>query len=166
MCISQWYVYTKYLCLVYNWDAPNPQSDQKIIDDQEVFDSAKSDLEDYQTVKKERSEIESCTRNIKKTIVDLTSNSQAQRKFQANSIWFTAVLLGAIIFSFFYLVKTSNASGQIFSGSKGLQYVALFMIIVSITILGLIDTFGPEELSALLGSIAGYILGRVGKDDN
>jgi tetratricopeptide (TPR) repeat protein len=23
MCISQWYVYTKYLCLVYNWDAPD-----------------------------------------------------------------------------------------------------------------------------------------------
>jgi hypothetical protein len=26
MCISQWYVYTKYLCLVYNWDAPNVKS--------------------------------------------------------------------------------------------------------------------------------------------
>jgi hypothetical protein len=59
------------------------------------------------------------------------------------------------------VVKTDRTiRGVIFSGDSGIQFIALFSIIIAIILLGLTGILEGKELSALLGSVAGYILGK------
>ncbi len=71
------------------------------------------------------------------------------------------VLMCILLGTFYYVVKTDRTiRGVIFSGDSGIQFIALFSIIIAIILLGLTGILEGKELSALLGSVAGYILGK------
>ncbi|AMR33211.1 hypothetical protein A0256_18195 [Mucilaginibacter sp. PAMC 26640] len=72
------------------------------------------------------------------------------------------LLMCILLGTFYFVVKTDSIiRGIIFSGDSGIQFIALFSIIVAIILLGLTGVLEGKELSALLGSVAGYILGKV-----
>lgn len=72
------------------------------------------------------------------------------------------VLMCILLGTFYYVVRTDPMiRGVIFSGDSGIQFIALFSIIIAIILLGLTGILEGKELSALLGSAAGYILGKV-----
>jgi hypothetical protein len=49
---------------------------------------------------------------------------------------------------------------EIFRNDRGLQFITLFSLVIAITMFGLLNILEGKELSALLGGLSGYILGR------
>lgn len=108
-----------------------------------------------------RIQIEKCLNDIQSKLSELASSEGTKKWTNLISFIFAGSLLGLIIISFFFIIyKKEGIYTSTLSGEQGLRYVALFLIVVSIIILGLFEIFGANELSALLGSIAGYVLGR------
>jgi len=78
------------------------------------------------------------------------------------SQWFAA-LIGAVILGFFTLaVRDKRIGFAIFSGETGLQFLTLFSLVIAIILFGITGILEGKELSALLGGLSGYILGRTG----
>ncbi|WP_395341946.1 hypothetical protein PN836_020495 [Ningiella sp. W23] len=73
------------------------------------------------------------------------------------------VALVAIVIVGFYIIalKKENIAESIFAGEKGIQFVTIFLIVISIILFGIMGVLESKELSALLGGLSGYILGRV-----
>jgi hypothetical protein len=72
-----------------------------------------------------------------------------------------SVLVGLVIIGFFGIaLREKVIRDMIFSNDSGLQFVALFSIIIAIILFGVINVLEGRELAALLGGLAGYILGR------
>ncbi|WP_153799398.1 hypothetical protein [Foetidibacter luteolus] len=71
------------------------------------------------------------------------------------------LLMGVLLLIFFFVVRRDEkVRFSIFGSDSGLQFVSLFSIVIAIIIFGLTGILEGKELSALLGSVAGYILGK------
>lgn len=98
---------------------------------------------------------------------DLLNRDSLQNSFRLNiSIAFT--LLVAVVIIGFYMIafKKDELAQNIFSGDKGIQFITLFLIIISIILFGIMGTLQSKELSALLGALSGYILGKTSTNRN
>ena len=72
-----------------------------------------------------------------------------------------AGLIGLVIVGFFVLsFKDKLIRRAIFSGQTGIQFLTLFSIVIAIILFGITSILADKELSALLGGLSGYILGR------
>jgi hypothetical protein len=70
-----------------------------------------------------------------------------------------------VILGFFTVAFRDKAvASAIFSNQTGIQFVTLFSLVIAIILFGITDILQAKELSALLGGISGYILGRVTTD--
>jgi hypothetical protein len=97
---------------------------------------------------------------VQGAISQLTSPDQTFR-FQI-SLGF-AVLIGAVIIGFFGLALIDETMRRaIFSGETGIQFITLFSLVIAIILFGITGILEGKELSALLGGLSGYILGRTG----
>lgn len=74
-------------------------------------------------------------------------------------IAFTILVL-VVIIGFFVIAVKSKVAYIIFSGSEGMQFLTLFLIVIAIILFGIMGTLEGKELAALLGGLSGYILGR------
>jgi myosin heavy subunit len=91
----------------------------------------------------------------------LLSNDNAQNVFTMISTIAFALLVGAIIFFFFNIANSSDSvKNAIFAGESGIQFVTLFSVVIAIILFGVLRILEGKELSALLGGLSGYILGR------
>jgi hypothetical protein len=89
------------------------------------------------------------------------SNDNALNIFTMISTIAFATLVGAIIFYFFRIANSSNTvKNAIFAGESGIQFVTLFSVVIAIILFGVLRILEGKELSALLGGLSGYILGR------
>ncbi len=74
------------------------------------------------------------------------------------------LLVGGVIF---WVARITNDHADVrqtvFAGDKGLQFVTLFALIIAIILFGIVGILSGRELSALLGGISGFILGRAGQ---
>jgi len=94
-------------------------------------------------------------------VTELNNTSYVSQNFKKQISWSFAILVGIVILGFFFLAyKDEVIRRTIFSGDAGLQFIAIFSIIIAIILFGITGTLGGKELSALLGGISGYILGR------
>jgi hypothetical protein len=64
----------------------------------------------------------------------------------------------------FYVIAwyKQGVATTIFAGELGMQFITLFLIVIAIILFGIMGTLEGKELSALLGGLSGYILGRAG----
>ena len=89
----------------------------------------------------------------------------AQNKFK---LWVTAAfsaLVGVVILGFFVVAAIDETVRRsIFSSQSGIQFLTLFSLVIAIILFGITGILEGKELSALLGGLSGYILGRVGSD--
>lgn len=89
----------------------------------------------------------------------------AQNEFK---LWVTAafsVLVGIVIIGFFVIAGFDETVRQsIFSSQSGIQFLTLFSLVIAIILFGITGILEGKELSALLGGLSGYILGRVGSN--
>lgn len=104
-----------------------------------------------------------------------TENQIAQlmipRLSQQNFMFWSSIsfvlLMGVLLATFFYVVSRDTTIRQkIFGSDSGIQFITLFSIVIAIIIFGLTGILEGKELSALLGSVAGYILGKVNLSTN
>lgn len=83
----------------------------------------------------------------------------ASFRFWMSAIFAFLILL--VIVGFFWTALNDEKVRQaVFAGQVGLQFIALFSIVIAIILFGITGILEAKELSALLGSLAGYILGR------
>jgi hypothetical protein len=72
-----------------------------------------------------------------------------------------SILIGFVILGFYAIAANDRkVRATIFSGDAGLQFITLFALVIAIVLFGITDILQARELSALLGGISGYILGR------
>jgi hypothetical protein len=72
-----------------------------------------------------------------------------------------AALVGLVICGFFWIALTDvRVRMSIFSHEAGIQFVTLFALVIAIILFGVVEILEGKELSALLGGLSGYILGR------
>lgn len=73
-----------------------------------------------------------------------------------------ALLIFALMWAFFKVTHQDAAVRQaVFSAQSGIQFLTLFCLVIAIFIFGIAGILEGKELSALLGGLSGYILGRV-----
>jgi len=75
------------------------------------------------------------------------------------SLMFTG-LVAFVIAGFYVMAYKNNVVANAFGGEKGIQFITLFLVVIAIILFGIMGVFGGKELSALLGALSGYILGR------
>jgi hypothetical protein len=99
---------------------------------------------------------------VENKIDELLNPEIAKQNFKTQiSIYFT-LLVGAVILGFFGIAVTDPVVRQaIFSGQAGIQFLTLFSLVIAIILFGITGILEGKELSALLGGISGYILGKV-----
>lgn len=105
--------------------------------------------------------------NIRSKVDKSISSIDQENDFR---LWISAAftLLVALVITGFFLIviKKENISADIFSGEKGIQFITLFLIIIAVILFGIMGILESRELSALLGALSGYILGRTSTPSN
>jgi predicted nucleic acid-binding Zn-ribbon protein len=107
-------------------------------------------------------------RSLDETLVELDEQSGALLQTDILNINYTdkstyifAILVGAVIIGFFAIAfQSEKVRDAIFTGDSGIQFVTLFSLVIAIILFGVLHILEGKELSALLGGLSGYILGR------
>lgn len=74
-----------------------------------------------------------------------------------------AGIVAFLVLKFFRVVeKDDTVKANIFAGDTGIQFITLFSIVIAVILFGILEILGANELSALLGGLSGYILGKTG----
>lgn len=94
-------------------------------------------------------------------INDALNRDVVLQDFKTKVSYVFSVLVGMMIVGFFTIAMRDDRIRQtIFSGEAGIQFVTLFSLVIAIILFGITGILGDKELSALLGGLSGYILGR------
>ena len=94
-------------------------------------------------------------------VTELNNTSYVSQNFKKQISWSFAFLVGIVIVGFFIIAARDNQIRKsIFTGNAGLQFITIFSIIIAIILFGITEVLGGKEISALIGGISGYILGR------
>ena len=89
-----------------------------------------------------------------------------EQSFKRQISLYSAILIGIVICGFFAIAGIDfRVRRSVFAGQAGIQFLALFSIVIAIILFGITGILGGNELAALLGSISGYILGKVSAPD-
>lgn len=84
-----------------------------------------------------------------------------EQNFRKSVSYVFACLIFAVILGFFTIAfKDPKVRLQVFTGDNGIQFVTLFSLVIAIILFGIMKVLEGKELSALLGGLSGYILGR------
>jgi hypothetical protein len=137
---------------------------------QDVYENRKR-LDDYHQVDKKIGMLRDQITELQAKIANLQDAINQAIDTSVNQIggheWFTQLatwIFGAavviVIGSFFALAFRDKENRLLSNPDVGLQFVTLFSIIIAIILFGILNILGSKELSALLGAISGYILGR------
>lgn len=116
---------------------------------------------EIQQKKEEASSLAAERFKVETQISELLNRDGLKNDFRVQiSIAFT-VLVGIVILGFYWLaIRKDEIAKNIFVGDKGIQFITLFLIVIAIILFGIMGTLEGRELSALLGALAGYILGK------
>jgi len=92
--------------------------------------------------------------------VDIDSR---ELEFKTNiSLMFSGIVALVIVGFFVVAFSSLKVKEEIFAGPAGIQFITLFSLVIAIILFGITGVLEGKELSALLGGLAGYILGRTG----
>lgn len=99
---------------------------------------------------------------IEATIDRLLNIELAKQAFKTDMSRTFAVLVGFLMAGFFVIAwQDETVRRAVFSGQAGIQLLTLFSLVIAIILFGITGILQDKELSALLGGLSGYILGRV-----
>lgn len=102
--------------------------------------------------------------SVEEKINELLVPETGKNQFKKYIATAFAVLVGVVIVGFFMIAFRDEVVRQaIFSGEAGIQFITLFSLVIAIILFGITGILEGKELSALLGGISGYILGRGSK---
>jgi len=106
---------------------------------------------------KANAELAEVENEINTMLIPRSAENEFKRDISTSFTW----LVGMVIVLFFLLALwDSNMREVVFSAEAGIQFVTLFSLVIAIILFGITGILEGKELSALLGGISGYILGR------
>ncbi len=107
------------------------------------------------------SDLEQIFDQLDRKINDFLARDIVAQSFKSEvSLYFTAIV-GLMILSFFGLLFFDpSIRATIFSSPSAIQFITLFSLVIAIILFGITGILESKELSALLGGLSGYILGR------
>lgn len=92
---------------------------------------------------------------------DLIKISDTEGQFRQNTSLIFALLVSVVIGGFYYIaINDAKVRYAIFAYDSGIQFITLFSIVIAVILFGIIGVLEGKELSALLGGLSGYILGK------
>jgi hypothetical protein len=104
-----------------------------------------------------RSELDATERRI----ADVLNLDASKLRWRTLVAVIFCVLLAYLIYRFFQTSDRDDVVRRsVFSEHAGIQFVTLFCLVIAIVLFGIIGVLEGKELSALLGGLSGYILGR------
>jgi hypothetical protein len=87
--------------------------------------------------------------------------SDATNSFKYKMSLAFSILVGVVIVGFFIIAwSNEEIKKTIFSNESGIQFITMFAIVIAVILFGIIGVLESKELSALLGGLSGYILGK------
>ncbi|WP_289031909.1 hypothetical protein [uncultured Paraglaciecola sp.] len=99
---------------------------------------------------------------VEQKIANMLNIEEERNSFRSLISIAFCVLVAIVIIGFYYIaIKKEEIAHSIFAGEKGIQFVTIFLIVIAIILFGIMGILEGKELSALLGGLSGYILGRV-----
>jgi hypothetical protein len=98
--------------------------------------------------------------SIDEAVGELMTSNDAENTFRIDMGACFVILVMLLIGFFFFFSSRSGSMKDIFKNDRGLQFITLFSLVIAITMFGLLNILEGKELSALLGGLSGYILGR------
>jgi hypothetical protein len=115
-------------------------------------------------LKKKRDELEVKRANLAETEerIGIALNVETEKYFYRSIVSLIfAIIVFFLVYRFFAIVQSDDAVRKsIFSGDTGIQFITLFSIVIAVILFGILEILGSNELSALLGGLSGYILGK------
>ena len=109
----------------------------------------------------DRTEGTSNLSDIEKLGKESLAEKKMKQEFMTMVSLGAALLVALVIILFFSVAFRDGAvRRQIFSAEAGIQFITLFSLIIAMILFGVSGILEGRELSALLGGISGYILGR------
>jgi hypothetical protein len=145
---------------------------------QRYLDQIKSSSARNEEIKRLRSEREELSANLLAyqrllgSIDDMVNQlfiaSDATNSFKLKMSIAFSVLVGVVIIGFFGIAWSNDEIKKtIFANEAGIQFITVFSIVIAVILFGIIGVLESKELSALLGGLSGYILGKGrGQSDN
>ncbi len=123
---------------------------------------------DYKPLKQELQEKQKELRQVESKINELLNRDIVRQAFKEKVTLVFGGLVGLVIIGFFWVaVADAAVRKSIFGGGAGIQFLTLFSLVIAIILFGITSILEAKELSALLGGLSGYILGRgIGKVDD
>jgi hypothetical protein len=98
---------------------------------------------------------------VEHRIVTLLRDARDTGTFRwVTSVSFCILVLFVIVGFYIIAWYKDQIAYTIFAGEKGMQFITLFLIVIAIILFGIMGILEGKELSALLGGLSGYILGR------
>jgi hypothetical protein len=130
----------------------------KVVND--ILDSGRDKLVAYE---REVGNLDELLQRIDNRLRVLFENNQSQRDF---TLWSTAIfglLIGGVIGAFYWIAfRSQTVRDAVFTGDNGIQFITIFSLVIAVILFGVLKILEGKELSALLGGLSGYILGRGG----
>lgn len=141
--------------------------DQKLKFFESMRDTAQRDLDRItdleKRIKDKQDEVDQVSVElaaVDRRLAQLVNFEKERNSFRKLISGVFCALVGVVIIGFFFLAQKKEIAEDIFSGEKGIQFITLFLIVIAIILFGILGILEGKELSALLGAISGYILGR------
>ena len=147
---------------------------EEIADNQAQISRLENDITNLNTLQDEVDLIRTCQLRLDEKIRTIADQKQDMiQKLESNfyfrlvvSIAFSAIVF-LVISKFFEIInRRDKVVYELFLSQQGIQVITLFLIVISIILLGLLGILESKELSALLGGLSGYILGRTSAPDH
>jgi hypothetical protein len=99
--------------------------------------------------------------SIGSKVTELNNTEYVAANFKAKISWTFAGLVFVVIIGFFFIAsRDEKIRRTIFSGEAGIQFLTLFSIVIAIILFGVTGVLEGKEITALIGGMSGYILGR------
>jgi hypothetical protein len=126
-----------------------------------------AELMKYQTIKAALAAANEQMSELNRYLVFLDDNassllaeSHLENEFRLTITIAFSILIAVVIIGFFLIAyRERGVRDALFASDSGLQFVALFSLIIAIVLFGVINILEGRELAALLGGLSGYILG-------
>jgi hypothetical protein len=101
--------------------------------------------------------------DLEEEISDLLDVTRSQYLYRAGVSLVFAAIVYFLVLKFFRVVDSNGkVKESIFTGDSGMQFITLFSIVIAVILFGILGILQANELSALLGGLSGYILGKAG----
>lgn len=117
-------------------------------------------------IQRDETDLRTVTEELGKVDAEISHRVNIEAKAQMFKTWMSilfAVIVAMVIVGFFVVVRSDpEVLRTVFSAETGIQFITLFSLVIAIILFGITGVLDGKELAALLGGLAGYILGRSG----